>query len=70
MPGGVEWRALFGKVLMRKADPSMKRASGLEARPGRAKGGDRLKLRLMRVLFAVSVLAMSVMVLGAGAKLR
>lgn len=48
----------------------MKRASGLEARPGRAKGGDRLKLRLMRVLFAVSVLAMSVMVLGAGAKLR
>ena len=29
-----------------------------------------MKLRLLRVLYAVSVLAMSLMVLGAGAKLR
>jgi hypothetical protein len=35
-----------------------------------AKGGDCLKLKLMRVVVAVSVLAMSVMAFGAGAKLR
>jgi hypothetical protein len=29
-----------------------------------------MKIRLMRLVFAVSVLAMSVMVLGAGAKVR
>jgi hypothetical protein len=33
-------------------------------------GGDGLKLKLTRLLFAVSVLAMTVMALGAGAKLR
>jgi hypothetical protein len=43
--------------------------AGREAKPG-WEGGDRMKLRLLRVLYAVSVLAMSLMVLGAGAKLR
>ena len=33
-------------------------------------GGDGLKLKLTRLLFAVSVLAMTVMALGAGAKLH
>lgn len=48
----------------------MEATSGLDAGPGWGKGGDGLKLKLTRVLFAVSVLAMSVMALGAGAKLR
>jgi hypothetical protein len=34
------------------------------------RGGDRMKLRLTRLVVAVSVLALWVMVLGAGAKLK
>ena len=51
-------------------DLPMETTSGLAARPGGRRGVMALKLKLVRVVVAVSVLAMSVMALGAGAKLR